>query len=238
MKMRIFVFGSFMQPSAHLVRLNSFVRRFQDNNVQLTGVITRTLPLKNRVGTYFNPRRTLRLMYRTVHKKKTQNDDLPVYFVKDFSSKESIEKIRSFKPDLMVFIGGREILKPHLLEIPTIGTLGGHFGKLPEMRGMNVTEWALFHSKNPAVSIQFIDAGVDTGDIVFVRQIPIERDDTIKSLREKSNLLCQQLLVDATKLVLEGKCPRQHQKPEEGKQYFTMHHRLIEIAQRNLSKMQ
>ena len=236
--MRIFVFGSFMQPSAHLVSLSPFVRRFQKNNVQLTGVISRTVPLKNQVKTYLRPRRILSLMYRKVHKRKGQDDDLPVYFVKDFGSEESIEKVRSLKPDLLVFIGGREILKPQLLEIPTTGTLGGHFGKLPEMRGMNVTEWALFYSKNPSVSIQFIDVGIDTGDIVFVRQVPIERGDTIKNLREKSNLLCQELLVDATKLVLDGKCPRWTQKPEEGKQYFAMHPMLLEVARRNLKEMQ
>ena len=62
-----------------------------------------------------------------------------------------------------IFYGG-PILKPALFEIPTLGTLGIHHGKLPAYRGKKTTFWAMFNDEPSAgVTIQSVNAGLDTG---------------------------------------------------------------------------
>jgi methionyl-tRNA formyltransferase len=83
--------------------------------------------------------------------------------------------VRSLAPDLGLLYGS-PILKPELFEIPTLGTLGIHHGKAPEYRGKKTTFWAMFNGeKTAAVTIQKINAGLDTGEIVKQGEVTIGR---------------------------------------------------------------
>jgi methionyl-tRNA formyltransferase len=73
-------------------------------------------------------------------------------------------------------IYGSPILKPALFEIPTYGTLGIHHGQVPQYRGKKTTFWAIYHGEPAAgVTIQKINAGLDTGQIVNSGQVLIGR---------------------------------------------------------------
>ena len=68
---------------------------------------------------------------------------------------------------------GAPILKPELFEIPAFGTLGIHHGRLPEYRGKKTTFWAIYNGDSTAgVTIQRINAGLDTGEIVCTGEVP------------------------------------------------------------------
>ena len=143
--------------------------------------------------------------------------------------------LNDLKPDLIVYLGGREIIPKWVLEIPRLGVLGAHWGPLPNYRGMNVTEWAIFNGDPPAVSVQFLSAGVDTGDVVLQRPLPIYEGDTLDALRERSSDLGTQLLVEAVLLLNAGETTRTPQRIEDGRQYFVMDARLRRIAERRVA---
>lgn len=89
-----------------------------------------------------------------------------IHFVPDIHSINVLHHVRSLAPDLGL-IYGSPILKPELFEIPSLGTLGIHHGKAPEYRGKKTTFWEMYNGeKTAAVTIQKVNAGLDTGDIL------------------------------------------------------------------------
>jgi methionyl-tRNA formyltransferase len=77
-----------------------------------------------------------------------------------------LDRLRSLHVDLGL-IYGSPILKSSLFQIPRHGTLGIHHGKLPEYRGKKTLFWAMYHGeKRAGVTIQRINEGLDTGEVV------------------------------------------------------------------------
>jgi methionyl-tRNA formyltransferase len=95
--------------------------------------------------------------------------------VKDIHAQEVKDLVQSLKPDLGL-IYGSPILKPELFDLPGLGTLGIHHGKVPAYRGNKTTFWAMYNDEDVAgVTIQKINAGLDTGCIVKEGEVPIGR---------------------------------------------------------------
>jgi methionyl-tRNA formyltransferase len=98
-----------------------------------------------------------------------------IHFVTDIHAPEVLQQISALAPDLGL-IYGSPILKPSLFDIPTNGSLGIHHGKVPEYRGNKTTFWAMYNGEDVAgVTIQKINAGLDTGQIVKEGEVTIGR---------------------------------------------------------------
>jgi len=107
-----------------------------------------------------------------LNKKLDQLSDR-IHFVRDIHAQTVLEQVQALTPDLGL-VYGSPILKPVLFEIPRCGTLGIHHGKVPEYRGNKTTFWAMYNGETSAgVTIQKINAGLDTGEIVKAGEVPI-----------------------------------------------------------------
>ncbi len=96
-----------------------------------------------------------------------------IHFVPDIHAKQVLSEVAALKPDLGL-IYGSPILKPELFEIPRLGTLGIHHGKLPDYRGKKTTFWAMARGEEVAgVTIQKVNAGLDTGEIVKQAEVVV-----------------------------------------------------------------
>jgi folate-dependent phosphoribosylglycinamide formyltransferase PurN len=94
-----------------------------------------------------------------------------IRFVTNLHAQNVLEQVSALKPDLGL-IYGSPILKPELFEIPSLGTLGIHHGKVPEYRGNKTTFWAMYNGERIAgVTIQKVNAGLDTGSIVKTGEV-------------------------------------------------------------------
>lgn len=136
----------------------------------------------------------------------------------------------------IIILGGAPIVRAHILRVPQIGTLNAHQGELPRFRGMNVIEWALVERCPPTITVHFVDPGVDTGDIVAMEKIPVKAGDSLKIVRESSVHLQSQLLAKTAAAALDGLLPRQTQRREDGKQYYSMHPTLKAVAEQRLQE--
>ena len=97
-----------------------------------------------------------------------------LHFVPDIHADEVLSQVRDLKPDLGL-IYSSPILKPQLFERPGFGTLGIHHGKLPEYRGKKTVFWAMYNGESTAdVTIQKVNAGLDTGEIVRQGNVAID----------------------------------------------------------------
>lgn len=94
-----------------------------------------------------------------------------MHFVPDIHAQNVLENVCALGPDLGL-IYGSPILKPELFEIPRLGTLGIHHGKVPEYRGNKTTFWAMYNGEAVAgVTIQKVNSGLDTGTIVKTGEV-------------------------------------------------------------------
>lgn len=94
-----------------------------------------------------------------------------IHFVKNIHAPEVVQRVSALQPDLGL-IYGSPILKPELFEIPALGTLGIHHGKVPEYRGNKTTFWMMYNGEPCAgVTIQKVNKGLDTGQIVKTGEV-------------------------------------------------------------------
>jgi methionyl-tRNA formyltransferase len=190
---RVVMFGSgpYITRDAQefLVRLN------EANDIELLGAFCQSAAQSNRavfqdlkkrrgilayplMAVYLWERSRRRFTQRGREKdfqKKFRGIENKISFVPDIHAAEVLDVVRSLAPDLGL-VYGSPILKPALFEIPGMGTLGIHHGKVPEYRGNKTTFWAMFNGEAAAgVTIQKINAGLDTGEIVNEGQVEIGR---------------------------------------------------------------
>lgn len=86
---------------------------------------------------------------------------------------ENLEKIKAYKPDLLVSIAGNQIFKRKLLDSATHGCINLHTALLPKYRGLMPSFWVLKNGeKRTGVSVFFVDEGIDSGPILV--QNPVE----------------------------------------------------------------
>jgi folate-dependent phosphoribosylglycinamide formyltransferase PurN len=98
-----------------------------------------------------------------------------IHYVPDIHAEAVLAQVGSLAPDLGL-VYGSPILKPALFKIPTFGTLGIHHGQVPQYRGKKTTFWAMYNGEETAgVTIQKINAGLDTGQIVNSGTVAIGR---------------------------------------------------------------
>ena len=83
--------------------------------------------------------------------------------------------ISEIKPDLNLSISYDQILRTSLIGLAPLGFVNFHAGKLPYYRGRNVINWALINGESEiGITAHHIDEGIDTGDIILQRALPID----------------------------------------------------------------
>lgn len=153
--------------------------------------------------------------------------------ISSVNSDEAVSFILRNKTDLILNAGGG-IYKQPMIGASRIGILNTHMASLPLFRGMNVLEWSIFYGYRPGVTACFINDGIDTGDTLLFREIQIEKGDTISRLRAKSTTLNIELMIECIESIKTGMWSSVKQRPEDGKQYFSMHPRLKDIVERKI----
>lgn len=110
-----------------------------------------------------------------VLQKKIRNVSERIHFVPNIHAQQVLDQVCALEPDLGL-IYGSPILKPELFEIPRLGTLGIHHGKVPEYRGNKTAFWAMYNGEHVAgVIIQKVNKGLDTGSIVKTGEVKAYR---------------------------------------------------------------
>ena len=87
---------------------------------------------------------------------------------------ESLEIIKSFKPDLLVSLAGNEIFKQPLFDSAKYGAINLHSALLPKYRGLMPSFWVMRHNEEKTgVSVFFVDEGIDSGPIIVQKEVPL-----------------------------------------------------------------
>jgi methionyl-tRNA formyltransferase len=91
--------------------------------------------------------------------------------------------LTALNPDAIVVVGYGRIIPQWMLELPRLGNINLHASLLPKYRGAGPIQWAIARGETvTGVTTMRIDAGLDTGDILLQREIPIAPDDTAETI--------------------------------------------------------
>ena len=128
---------------------------------------------------------------------------------------EFMEEMKKLKPDLFCVVAYGKILPEELLNIPKYGSINVHGSLLPKYRGAAPIQWAILNGdKTTGITTMFMDAGMDTGDMILKQKVEIGEDETTGELWERLSTIGGDLLVKTVDLIEKGKAPRQKQKGE------------------------
>ncbi len=125
---------------------------------------------------------------------------------------EFTEKILSIKPDLFVVVAYGHKLTEKILKIPLNGAINIHPSLLPKYRGSAPVQWAIINmEKKTGVTTMFMDAGLDTGDILQAVEVMIEPKDTATTLNARLAATGADLLIKTIDDLIKGKIKPVHQ---------------------------
>lgn len=123
--------------------------------------------------------------------------------VPDHNGQECQIFVKRHALGLLMNAGTPRIIKPGLIETAAIGILNAHPGILPKYRGASCCEWAIYHDDPVGVTAHFMDAGIDSGPILFSRELPIRRGQTYIEVRVALYRLAHEVRVEAIRKTLE-----------------------------------
>lgn len=89
------------------------------------------------------------------------------------------ELIRANDIDILLNVHSLYLLDDSIIEAPRIGSFNLHPGPLPQLAGLNAPSWAIYlGNKTHAVTLHWMQAGIDTGAVAYSAEFPIGDEDT------------------------------------------------------------
>ena len=133
-----------------------------------------------------------------------------------FRSPRGIALLRELELDLVIGVHFPYLVPPEVLAIPREGVLNLHPAFLPWNRGWHTPSWAILDGTPIGATLHFMDAGVDSGDIVHQRPLAVLPGDTADSLYRRLRELELEVFRDAWPAIAAGTYERHPQDPESG----------------------
>jgi methionyl-tRNA formyltransferase len=92
-------------------------------------------------------------------------------------------QLQALAPRVIVVVAYGRIIPKWMLDLPPLGNLNLHASLLPKYRGAAPIQWAIAQGEQlTGATTMRIDEGLDTGDILLRREVPILESDTAVTL--------------------------------------------------------
>ena len=119
--------------------------------------------------------------------------------------RDEYEYILNKKPDVIITAAYGQIVPKQMLIYPDYGCINVHGSLLPKYRGASPIQSAIMNGdKTTGITLMYMEEGLDTGNIIHAKEIPIEDDDTYGTLSEKLSILGRDLLVKTLPVIVDG----------------------------------
>jgi len=142
---------------------------------------------------------------------------LPVMRPQSMKDRMVIAELREAHADAFAVVAFGAILTPEVLALPRAGCVNLHGSLLPDYRGASPVQRALWDGRaETGVCTLFMDAGIDTGDVIGCRREAIRDDDDAASLAARLADLGAPLLAESVVQAAEGRAPRARQDRSGG----------------------
>jgi methionyl-tRNA formyltransferase len=143
------------------------------------------------------------------------------------------DQLAAIGPDAIIVVGYGRIIPQWMIDLPRLGNLNLHASLLPKYRGAAPIQWAIANGESvTGVTTMRIDAGLDTGDILMQRELPIDAKDTAETLGPELGAIGADLMVETLRGLETGQVrptPQDHSqatlapilKKEDGRMDFS-----------------
>ncbi|MDR5694970.1 MAG: methionyl-tRNA formyltransferase [Armatimonadota bacterium] len=122
--------------------------------------------------------------------------------------------IRDRKPELIVVVAYGRIIPPEIFRLPPLESINVHPSLLPRHRGPSPIPFAILSGDTETgVTVIYLSEEMDAGDILLQKRVPIDPEETARTLEGKLAQLGARALLEAIELLREGRAPRIPQDP-------------------------
>lgn len=134
-----------------------------------------------------------------------QQSNLAVFQPERIRDEDFMSQLESLSPELIVVVAFGQILPQHILELPLFGCINVHASLLPRYRGAAPMQRCLMAGETlTGVTTMFMDAGLDTGDILLNEKVEIDADTTLEMLHDTLSEIGANLLEKTLTALIDG----------------------------------
>lgn len=132
------------------------------------------------------------------------------------ADKEFIQHMEDLAPDLIVVVAFGQILPESILAIPRLGCINIHGSLLPKYRGSSPIQRAILNDDEmTGVTLMYMDAGMDTGDMISKTTMRLLPDETAGTLHDRMMHVGAEALRVALPGIIDQSVVAQKQNEEE-----------------------
>jgi methionyl-tRNA formyltransferase len=145
-------------------------------------------------------------------KVRAEQGGIPFFQPLKLRQPEAVEQLRELAPDLIVVVAYGQILPKSVLEIPRYGCINVHASLLPAYRGAAPINQVIIEGKSETgVTTMYMDVGLDTGDMLVKRIIPIGPLETAGELHDRLAVLGREAMEETLHQLCAGTLRREVQ---------------------------
>jgi len=176
--------------------------RLTEDGHEIAGVFTKPDTPKNR---------GMKLAMSEV-KEYALSHGLHVFQPSTFKDEAVKEQLAALRPELIAVVAYGKILPQWVLDVPPLGCVNIHASILPALRGSAPIQWSILNGfEETGVTAMYMDAGMDTGDMIETRSTPIDPMETSAGLTGRLAVIGAELLSDTVRHIADGTVHREKQ---------------------------
>lgn len=184
-----------------------------ESGYRVTGVVTQPDKPKGRG----------KIMVKTPVKEEAERLGIPVWQPGKVREPEFIDLLKEQRPDMIVVAAFGQIIPKAILELPPYGCLNIHGSLLPKYRGASPIQQAIINGDaETGVTVMRMDEGLDTGDIISKKVIPLTGEETGGSFFDVVSAAGADLLLETIPSVFDGTAEYVKQPAESPTPYAAM----------------
>ncbi len=140
---------------------------------------------------------------------------------RDVNAPDFLGRLAQWDPDLVISVAAPQVFREALISLPRRGCVNIHSSKLPRYRGMLPNFWQMYHGeKSVGLTIHYINAGIDDGDILVQTETPIGAGESLDALIQRTKKLAAGLMIDVLRQIRTGNVHVTQNRTEHAT-YFT-----------------
>jgi methionyl-tRNA formyltransferase len=133
----------------------------------------------------------------------------------------TLERVRALGCDIALSVLFDYVVKPDFISLFPKGVVNVHPALLPYNRGQYPNVWSILEGTPSGATLHYIDAGIDTGDIIAQKRVEVEAVDTGETLYRKLERASLDLIRETWPALKAGTAPRRPQGGEKGTYHRT-----------------
>ncbi|WP_334332974.1 methionyl-tRNA formyltransferase [Companilactobacillus sp. HBUAS59544] len=143
-------------------------------------------------------------------------ENIKVYQPAKLPKSPEMEELKALNADLLITAAYGQFLPTSFLNSAKVAAINVHGSLLPKYRGGAPIQWSLLNGdKETGITIMYMVKGMDAGDIISQKKLPIAENDDNGSLFDKMAIVGRDLLLDTIPKILSGDIHPIKQDPDK-----------------------